>query len=124
MNDKNNQTYSTPLIVNYYQQLQQLQPAEATIIKRFEDKLPQMKMLDMGVGGGRTTKYFFPLVKEYIGIDYSAAMITACQERFINEEQKVKLKVGDARDLSQFEDNYFDFILFSFNGIDYISHAD
>ena len=124
MNDKNHQTYSKPLVVNYYQQLQQLQPAEVTIIKRFKQKLAQMKMLDIGVGGGRTTKYFFPLVKEYIGIDYSAAMITACQERFINEEKNCILEVGDARDLSQFADNYFDFILFSFNGIDYISHAD
>ena len=32
--------------------------------------------------------------------------------------------VGDARNLSQFADNSFDLILFSFNGIDYISHED
>ncbi len=123
MNDKNYQTYSKPLIVNYYQQLQKLQPAEATIIKRLEKKLPEMKMLDLGVGGGRTTKYFSPLVKEYIGIDYSAAMITACQQRFINQAH-CKLSIGDVRDLSYFEDNYFDFILFSFNGVDYISHEE
>lgn len=125
MNDKNHQTYSRPLIVNYYQQLQQLQPAEVTIIKRLEQNLSQMKMLDLGVGGGRTTKYFLPLVKEYIGIDYSTAMIAACRERFMNNKNDdFKLRVGDARDLSEFSDNYFDFILFSFNGIDYISHAD
>ncbi|ELP52058.1 methyltransferase type 11 domain protein [Microcystis aeruginosa TAIHU98] len=32
--------------------------------------------------------------------------------------------MADARNLEQFADNYFDFILFSFNDIDYISHAD
>jgi ubiquinone/menaquinone biosynthesis C-methylase UbiE len=33
-------------------------------------------------------------------------------------------RVGDARDLSQFEDESFDFVLFSYNGIDVISHPD
>jgi len=32
--------------------------------------------------------------------------------------------VCDARDLGMFKDNSFDFILFSFNGIDYVSHRD
>jgi ubiquinone/menaquinone biosynthesis C-methylase UbiE len=32
--------------------------------------------------------------------------------------------VSDARDMSQFADNSFDFILFSFNGLDALSHLD
>ncbi|MDJ0730073.1 MAG: class I SAM-dependent methyltransferase [Crocosphaera sp.] len=122
INDKNLKTYLTSDVVNYYQYLEQLQPAEETLIKRLRHQLPTMKMLDLGVGGGRTTKHFFPLVQDYIGLDYSVAMIEACQQRFIHSNQPIKLMVGDARDLSQFADNSFDFILFSFNGIDYISH--
>ncbi len=122
--DKNLKTYSTSDVVNYYQYLQQLQPAEETIINLLKDKLSTLKMLDLGVGGGRTTKYFFPLVKDYIGVDDSAAMIKACQQRFKQSYPGIKLRVGDARNLSEFEDNSFDFILFSFNGIDYISHED
>jgi ubiquinone/menaquinone biosynthesis C-methylase UbiE len=121
VNEKNHQTYSNPGIVGYYQQLKQLQSAEETIIKLFKDQLLNMTMLDIGVGGGRTTKHFYPLVKEYIGIDYSSKMIAACQERFMNKKS-VNLMVCDVRNMSQFEDNSFDFILFSFNGIDYISH--
>ncbi|ACB49486.1 putative methyltransferase [Crocosphaera subtropica ATCC 51142] len=122
--DKNLKTYSTSDVVNYYQYLQQLQPAEETVIKLLRSELPNMKMLDLGVGGGRTTQHFFPLVKEYIGVDYSVDMIKACQERFSQSYPSIQLRVGDGRDLSQFEDNSFDFILFSFNGLDYISHED
>ncbi len=122
--DKNLKTYLTSDVVNYYQYLQQLQPAEETLIKLLKNQLSTMTMLDLGVGGGRTTKHFLPLVKDYIGVDYSAAMISACQQRFMNTNKSINLMVGDARNLSQFEDNSFDFILFSFNGIDYISHED
>ncbi|WP_107669025.1 class I SAM-dependent methyltransferase [Cyanothece sp. BG0011] len=122
--DKNLKTYSTSDVVNYYQYLQQLQPAEETIIKLLKNELPTMRMLDLGVGGGRTTKHFFPLVKEYIGVDYSVDMIEASKERLSQSYPSLKLRVGDARNLSQFEDNSCDFILFSFNGLDYISHED
>ncbi len=124
INDKNLKTYSTSDVVNYYQYLQQLQPAEETIIKLLKNKLSNMRMLDLGVGGGRTTKHFFPLVQDYIGVDYSVDMIDACQKRLSQSYPSIKLRLGDARNLSQFEDNSFDFILFSFNGLDYISHED
>ena len=48
--DKNLQTYSTSDVVNYYQYLQQLQPAEETLIKLLRNRLSNMKMLDLGVG--------------------------------------------------------------------------
>ena len=80
-------------------------------------------MLDIGVGGGRTTQYFSDLAQEYTGIDYSEEMIAACQKRFPPSQSRV-LEVGDARQMDQFQDNSFDFILFSFNGIDVLSHSD
>ncbi len=118
--DKNQQTYKDPSIVGYYAQLTALQPAEKTILTLLQEHLSTMKMLDLGVGAGRTTKYFAPLVGEYIGVDYSAEMIAACRQKFPH----LVWQVADARNLEQFADNYFDFILFSFNDIDYISHAD
>ena len=38
-------------------------------------------MLDIGVGTGRTTMHFAGLVKEYVGVDYSSALIQACPEK-------------------------------------------
>lgn len=122
--DSNQHTYTSAGIVQHYAQLSLLQPAEKAIFDLLYDRLPSMKMLDIGVGGGRTTKHFAPIVADYIGIDYSAEMIAACKQRFDTACQTALFEVCDARDLSRFQDNSFDFILFSFNGIDYMSHAD
>jgi ubiquinone/menaquinone biosynthesis C-methylase UbiE len=122
--DRNQNAYAASRIVQHYAQLGMLQPAEKTVLDRLHDRLPGMKMLDIGVGGGRTTKHFAAIVADYIGIDYSAAMIAACQKRFADSAQTALFEVCDARDLSRFQDDSFDFILFSFNGIDYVSHVD
>ena len=124
MTDKNKETYTTPNIVWHYTQLNKLQTAEKIIIDLFQDRLPTMKMLDIGIGGGRTTQHFSPLAGEYTGIDYSAEMIAACHRRFAASPQAMSLEVGDARSMPQFADNSFDFILFSFNGLDYASPSD
>ncbi len=121
---RNKTTYTATSIVNYYARLDWLQPAEIAILERLRPQLATMKMLDIGIGGGRTTLYFAPLVKQYVGIDYSSKMIAACQQRFKDSEYPMSFEVCDARDMSQFDDNSFDFILFSYNGIDYVSHKD
>lgn len=122
--DRNQRAYENLRIVQHYVQLGLLQPAEKAIFDRLHDRLPGMKMLDIGVGGGRTTKHFAPIVGDYIGIDYSAEMIAACKQRFATSCKTALFEVCDARDLSRFQTDSFDLILFSFNGIDYISHAD
>lgn len=94
-------------------------PAEEVILEELKrDGLREMRMLDMGVGGGRTTPYFQPLVREYIGVDYSPAMIDICAQRFPGGIPNGGFTWGDARDLRQFAPASFDFVLFSFNGID------
>lgn len=123
MIDKNHETYKISQIVGYYNQLSLLQPVEQAIIDRLKDSLPNLKMLDIGIGGGRTTQHFSPLVKEYTGIDYSDEMIAACRQKFSHSSQPMTLEVGDARKM-RFADRSFDFIVFSFNGIDYASHGD
>jgi ubiquinone/menaquinone biosynthesis C-methylase UbiE len=124
LDDRNQKCYTTPSIVHHYAQLQALQPAEAMVINRFKDRWADLTMLDIGVGGGRTTQHFAKLVADYTGVDYSANMIAACQKRFSTAPDTTRFSVCDARDMRQFADNSFDFILFSFNGIDSVSHAD
>ncbi len=124
MFEHNHQVFTSRRIVQYYSQLRQLQPAEQTIIELLQTQWSSMKMLDIGVGAGRTTQHFSELVKEYTGIDYSRDMITVCQQRFPTSSWSRVFEVGDARNMSQFQDNSFDFILFSFNGIDCLSHTD
>jgi ubiquinone/menaquinone biosynthesis C-methylase UbiE len=106
--------------VEIYRQNEGLQLAEQSIFGLIKDKLGFMKMLDIGVGAGRTTHHFAPLVKEYTGIDYSQNMVNACQERFAH----LHFLRSDARSMGSFNDSLFDLILFSYNGIDYINHDD
>ena len=42
------------------------------------------KVLDLGVGTGRTTEILLPQSKEYIGTDYSPNGITICKNKFPN----------------------------------------
>ncbi|MEM8639287.1 MAG: class I SAM-dependent methyltransferase [Cyanobacteria bacterium P01_G01_bin.54] len=122
--ETNQQIYSDGRIVDYYAHLQQLQGAEQVVLNQLGADLAGMSLLDLGVGGGRTTRHFAPQVARYVGLDYSVAMIAACQARYPETPDEIGFEVGDVRDLSRFAPNTFDFILFSFNGLDYISHGD
>jgi SAM-dependent methyltransferase len=123
MDKINRKTYGSFATVRYYAKFQALFPPEQTILRLLEPDLRGMKMLDVGVGGGRTTPYFAPLVKEYVGIDYSPRMIAACQKK-MKQYSNVAFKVCDARSMDVLADDSFDFVLVSLNGLDYISHGD
>jgi SAM-dependent methyltransferase len=99
-----------------------LMPAERSVLRRLAPRLQDVEMLDLGVGTGRVGWTFAPLVRRYVGVDYSPRMISAAKERLGNEPN-VELTVGDARDLTPIEGE-FDFIIFSFNGIDAVSPED
>ena len=90
------------------------------LLYKFEEKLKSMRMLDIGVGGGRTTNYFANRVKHYIGIDYSKEMIDICQKKF----SCLEFLHCDVRNMAIFGDNSFDIVFFSFNGIDNLGHDD
>jgi ubiquinone/menaquinone biosynthesis C-methylase UbiE len=120
----NKDTYDAPDVVNVYAGLRGLQKPEATILRDLKNKLKNMKMLDIGVGAGRTTYSFASSVKEYVGIDYSVNMVESCKNRLSSFPSNASFEVCDVRDMGMFEDNLFDFILFSFNGIDSLCHED
>lgn len=99
-----------------------LMPAERAVLRRLAPRIPDLDMLDLGVGTGRTGWTFAPLTRRYVGVDYSPRMIEAARGR-LGDEPGVELLVGDARDLSPIAGE-FDFVLFSFNGIDAVSQPD
>jgi len=112
----NKKTYESKKVVkkwvsdpNYY-----LFKPESEMYSQLESKLNSMKMLDVGVGGGRTTYFFAKKAKEYVGIDYSKGMIDGCKQKFAD----LNFVVCDMRDLSVFQDSYFDFVFVAWNGLD------
>lgn len=108
-------------VVGSYYRRDALQLPEERVLELLGSNLSSMDMLDVGVGGGRTTVRFAPLVKSYIGIDYSSSMIAACRKRFAESMPRAHFEEGDATCMNAFGDDSFDFVLFSYNGIDYVS---
>ena len=120
----NRHIYNSKAVVNTYCATHELLGPEKTIIQLFNSRWKDWRLLDIGIGGGRTTEHFAPLVKEYVGFDYAEAMVKACQEAFRNLGEHVNIQLSDARSMPEFETGYFDFVLFSFNGLDAVSHED
>lgn len=83
-------------------------------------ELARQPILDLGIGAGRTIPMWTALTSDYVGIDYSSAMVEVAKQRFPERD----LRTGDARDLSAFPDGHFQLVMFSHNGIDCVSHDD
>jgi ubiquinone/menaquinone biosynthesis C-methylase UbiE len=95
-------------------------PAEKTILDRYRADYLDKRVLDLGVGGGRTAPALAPHAASYIGVDFSERMVAACKRRFPQWE----FRWGDARDLGIFDQETFDFVMFSYNGLDYVGDED
>ncbi|MGV3658724.1 MAG: class I SAM-dependent methyltransferase [Prosthecobacter sp.] len=93
-------------------------PEEQAFLDAYSAEITGKAMLDIGVGAGRSTRFLLPLSQDYIGVDYSPDMIAAASRRFPG----TRLEVRDARDLSAYATGQFDFVMFSFNGMDCLSH--
>jgi SAM-dependent methyltransferase len=116
--DNNLQTYDTPTVASHYAVLDYLTPCERLLFDSFIK--PGSAVLDLGVGGGRTTPYLASPASRYVGADYAPAMVKACQAKFPGLE----FRVADAADLSAFQDGAFDVVVFAFNGLDYVFPAE
>jgi len=121
---RNEDIYSLPKVAAGYGRQSDLQLPEETILRLMLPHLPEFRMLDLGVGGGRTTLHFAKWAHEYVGADYSESMIDECRRRFSGYPEHISFAVCDARSMRLFADGSFEFIMFSFNGIDYVPHAD
>jgi ubiquinone/menaquinone biosynthesis C-methylase UbiE len=106
--------YRSADVAAYYEQLRYLSPAERLLFERYVKRGD--RILDLGVGGGRTTPYLSELASDYVGVDYSETMILSCRKKF----PATCFVTADAADLSQFGDHSFDIAVMAFNGLDYV----
>ncbi len=77
-------------------------------------------VLDLGVGGGRTTGLLAGRARSYVGVDASLQMLDRARRRFPG----VDLREGDAADLRGHPDAAYDLVVFSFNGLDALDHGE
>lgn len=116
----NQSTYRNKAIVAQYQRRADILPGERFLFQSLKQRLLGSRMLDIGVGGGRTTAYLLDIAQHYTGVDLSQEMVDACKSRFPAHAEN--FHQCDVRDMSRFDAASFDVALFSFNGLDYIPH--
>lgn len=118
---RNRRTFGSVGVVDVYRRASGwLDAGERKMLSRIADETRGARILDIGVGGGRTASLLRLLTASYVGIDYSPEMVRACLE----DDGTLDVRLGDARDLSAFSDGEFKLVLFSYNGLDALDHGD
>jgi SAM-dependent methyltransferase len=112
--DPNLVRYNAPEVAQYYAALNYLTPCEQLLFDNYLK--PGMAILDLGVGGGRTTPYLSSIAQRYVGVDYAEKMIAECRQKF----PQLEFHLANAADLSQFFSSSFDAVVMAFNGMDYL----
>ena len=92
---------------------------ERVALAHVADEVRDQPILDIGVGGGRTTAFLRLLSADYTAIDYTPEMVSLTRRKY----PELTVLQADARDLSMFETGQFQLVFFSFNGIDAVDHA-
>lgn len=112
---ENIRTYSSEDAVNTYEELteQGLFADERYVVDHHFQE--DGRLLDIGCGTGRTTHELEARGYDVVGMDISKPMIEQAQAHLSD----VPLILSDAADLP-FAENSFEYVLFSFNGIDYL----
>jgi SAM-dependent methyltransferase len=91
---------------------------EQAAVSALGQALQGAAVLDLGVGGGRTTAFLAAPARRYLGIDSSAGMVRLARGRRPGDD----IRLGDARHLDGIEDGSYDIVVFSNNGIDAVGH--
>lgn len=116
----NAKAYNDAIVIRYYTRLSGLTAQERAVLEPLLPEIRDRPILDLGIGAGRTVPELTRISRDYVGIDYSQGMVDFCRAKYPDTD----IRLGDARDMAFFEDGRFRFVLFSFNGIDTVNHAD
>src|SRR5689334_17874445 len=84
-----------------------LEPAELWLLRQHRGDWHKLRMLDLGVGAGRTALTFAAVAGSYVGLDYVDEMVRLSRER-VGEDENTRFMFRDARDLSCFREGEFD----------------
>lgn len=103
--------FNSSKAVDIYTAKTKLFPVEEEIFQKYLSQPGDI--LDLGCGTGRTSKPLQDIGHKVIGVDIAPNMI----EQALQLYPEIDFRVGDASKLD-FDDERFDYVLFSFNGLD------
>ncbi len=115
--DHNARIFFRPKLASWYAG-EPLAAAEAIILIRHREAFAGKSVLDIGVGSGRTTRYFLPFAASYLGTDISLPMLAQCRKDWPAAE----IAGLDMRDLAKLAPRRFDFILATSGVLDVLTH--
>jgi SAM-dependent methyltransferase len=95
-----------------------LNAQERAALDSVADRVGHGRILDIGVGAGRTVRPLRAISEDYVGVDYVEHMVEHCHQHFPG----VRFERADARDLKGFGPESFDLVFFSCNGISMVDH--
>jgi SAM-dependent methyltransferase len=97
-----------------------LTPPEVVILMRYREAFENGRVLDLGAGSGRTTRYLASFCADYLGIDISPEMLAHARR----DHPEQRFREGDIRALGELDEPDFDFVLIAYNTIDVLDHDD
>ena len=95
-----------------------LDSGEQALIEAALEGMTAPRVLDIGIGAGRTIPLLKPHAASYVGIDMLPPLVEVARSRF-----DADIRLMDARAMA-FPDAAFDIVTFSYNGIDAVSFDD
>lgn len=102
-----------------YSGFETLGPPEQNALEQATPYVRGGRILDIGVGGGRTVAALKEISQDYIGVDYVGEMVNACRTKYPDTQ----FQHADARSMPQFADATFDLIVFAWAGICMVDQA-
>lgn len=119
ISQRNMNVFASPRIATWYMD-HALDSAEKKLLIDWEIDYAGKRVLDLGVGTGRTTAVLASCAAHYVGVEISDAMLETAREHF----PRVDLRRLDIRDIGQLPGASQDYILASFAVLDVFEHEE
>jgi SAM-dependent methyltransferase len=120
MEEINRRTWKKPLSLRGYKRISgHIDEGERRLFELAFSRYRGGRVLDVGVGGGRTAALLKHHAGDYLGIDYTPEMVAISRAN----HPDLRFETMDARYLDKIDDGSLDLVVFSYNGIDSVDPA-
>lgn len=117
--ESNAEVFARPDVAAWYVD-QGLDPAEHRLLMDWQADFQGARVLDLGVGAGRTTAMLLPCARDYLGVDLSETMLAKARTHFPGAD----LRRMDIRHIGALPADSRDYVLASYAVLDVFDHEE